>query len=151
VVCYPADPPIHLAPKRWNHRFIMDLYRIALAVVCSICYLFMYCLGLKTRKTVVNRILRSPRIKPGRESDGSYSIPKMRILLVVAHPDDECYFFGPILNCLGPRGNSNGLLHILCMSIGNYEQLGETRHKEFEGSCRTFGIPSNRLTTLNHP
>lgn len=39
-----------------------------------------------------------------------------RVLLVIAHPDDECMFFGPtILNFVRKR---NCYLYLMCMSTG---------------------------------
>ena len=39
-----------------------------------------------------------------------------RILLVIAHPDDECMFFGPLLISLRERKNCT--VYILCLTQG---------------------------------
>ena len=65
----------------------MNTY-VDVLVICSICYLFMYILSLKVRKTVMDRLLRSPLIKPGKEMYGHFSAQTKRILFVIAHPDD---------------------------------------------------------------
>jgi N-acetylglucosaminylphosphatidylinositol deacetylase len=40
---------------------------------------------------------------------------EQRVLLVVAHPDDETLFFSPTLLGLAAQGN---VVHILCLSAG---------------------------------
>lgn len=40
------------------------------------------------------------------------------ILLVTAHPDDECMFFGPVLCNLTSKSLKNQV-HVLCLSKGN--------------------------------
>ena len=37
------------------------------------------------------------------------------VLLVIAHPDDECMFFGPTIQTLNVLGNT---INILCMTSG---------------------------------
>lgn len=59
------------------------------------------------------------------------------VLLVTAHPDDECMFFGPVISCLLDQGVP---VHILCLSTGNWYGQGETRRKEFHESCTALGI-----------
>lgn len=57
-------------------------------------------------------------------------------LLIVAHPDDETMFFGPtIINILA---NNNSLI-ILCLSNGDFENLGEQREQEFSNVTRALG------------
>ncbi|KAJ3275859.1 hypothetical protein HDV01_006725 [Terramyces sp. JEL0728] len=58
------------------------------------------------------------------------------ILLVTAHPDDECMFFSPAIIQLSKTNN----LHILCLSVGNDQGLGNIREKELISSCRVLGI-----------
>lgn len=40
-----------------------------------------------------------------------------KILLVTAHPDDECMFFGPTLTNLSAKRLKNEI-HVLCLSKG---------------------------------
>lgn len=40
-----------------------------------------------------------------------------RVLLVIAHPDDECMFFGPTV--LNFTSNKNCTLYLMCLSTGN--------------------------------
>lgn len=47
--------------------------------------------------------------------------PKKRVLLVIAHPDDECMFFGPTV--LNFTGNKNCTLYVMCLSTGEHSLL----------------------------
>ncbi|XP_043910456.1 N-acetylglucosaminyl-phosphatidylinositol de-N-acetylase [Protopterus annectens] len=70
-----------------------------------------------------------------------------RILVVVAHPDDECMFFGPaLLKWL----KSGFYVSLLCLSSGNYYHLGDVRKKELVDSCSELGIPATRVTIIEH-
>lgn len=42
-----------------------------------------------------------------------------RVLLVIAHPDDECMFFGPTV--LNFTGNRDCTLYVMCLSTGERE------------------------------
>ncbi|KAJ3258167.1 hypothetical protein HK103_003985 [Boothiomyces macroporosus] len=64
------------------------------------------------------------------------------ILLVTAHPDDECMFFSPAIIQLSKTNN----VHVLCLSVGNDQGLGKTREKELIKSCSILGI-KNVLST----
>ncbi|KAL2653496.1 hypothetical protein R1flu_021624 [Riccia fluitans] len=57
-------------------------------------------------------------------------------LLLVAHPDDECMFFGPTLLLLSMLGGCE--FHVLCISIGNADGLGSLRKLEMMSSCSVF-------------
>ncbi|KAK9670899.1 N-acetylglucosaminyl-phosphatidylinositol de-N-acetylase, partial [Basidiobolus ranarum] len=69
------------------------------------------------------------------------------ILLVTAHPDDECMFFGPTLLNL----QKTSQLHVLCLSKGNHDKLGEIREKELVDSCRVLGVKPENAHSLDHP
>ncbi|KIY03817.1 uncharacterized protein Z520_00508 [Fonsecaea multimorphosa CBS 102226] len=62
-----------------------------------------------------------------------------RIILLVAHPDDESMFFSPTLQALTHPSLQNHL-KILCMSTGNSEGLGATRKLELEKAAMTLGL-----------
>jgi N-acetylglucosaminylphosphatidylinositol deacetylase len=49
-----------------------------------------------------------------KRSQKAFSNSK-NILIVIAHPDDECMFFGPAILYLIGKGLS---VHLLCLSIG---------------------------------
>ncbi|XP_053690541.1 N-acetylglucosaminyl-phosphatidylinositol de-N-acetylase [Sabethes cyaneus] len=69
-----------------------------------------------------------------------------RALLVTAHPDDECMFFGPTILELRRR---NCRVFLLCLSEGNYGQRGEERRQELWNACESLGIKPEDITLLN--
>ncbi|GAB0134116.1 hypothetical protein EsDP_00002501 [Epichloe bromicola] len=72
------------------------------------------------------------------------------LLVVTAHPDDECLFFSPsILGVLDRNKNIKGGLVV--MSTGNNYGLGELRKKELLGSCAALGMDTTRCVALDHP
>ncbi|KAI9277363.1 putative N-acetylglucosaminyl-phosphatidylinositol deacetylase [Sporodiniella umbellata] len=73
---------------------------------------------------------------------------KSRVLLLTAHPDDECMFFGPTLTALHSLKSQ---VHVLCLSTGNAEGLGSLRKKELVKSCQTLGISASRVKCVDHP
>ncbi|KNE59824.1 hypothetical protein AMAG_05280 [Allomyces macrogynus ATCC 38327] len=83
----------------------------------------------------------SPRPKHFDASD--------RILLVIAHPDDECMFFGPTVVALA-RGH-RALVHVLSLSTGNADGLGAVRVKELVRSCAVLGLPEARVHWVDAP
>jgi N-acetylglucosaminylphosphatidylinositol deacetylase len=60
-------------------------------------------------------------------------------LLVTAHPDDECMFFGPFVRRVVSGG---GAVHLLCLSRGNSEGLGAVREAELERGASKLGLSS---------
>jgi len=62
-----------------------------------------------------------------------------RIVLLIAHPDDESMFFNPTLQALTEPQLQNHV-KVLCMSTGNSEGIGETRRKELEQAAVTLGL-----------
>ena len=54
------------------------------------------------------------------------------ITLIIAHPDDECMFFYPTIS----RAKR---LHIICLSNGGYDGLGDQREKELQRAARRLG------------
>lgn len=63
------------------------------------------------------------------------------VLLLTAHPDDECMFFSPTILNLIPIAK----VQVLCMSEGNDEGV---RQKELESSCKVLGI--SKCESVNH-
>jgi N-acetylglucosaminylphosphatidylinositol deacetylase len=62
-----------------------------------------------------------------------------RIVLLIAHPDDEAMFFSPTLLALTYPALGNHL-KILCLSTGNADGLGETRKNELVESAMKLGV-----------
>ncbi|KAK4779418.1 hypothetical protein SAY86_006946 [Trapa natans] len=73
---------------------------------------------------------------------------KRNVLLVVAHPDDESMFFSPTINYLTEMGHN---LHILCLSIGNADGLGNIRKDELYRACAELKVPHQQVKVLDHP
>lgn len=63
------------------------------------------------------------------------NLPKGNLLVVIAHPDDESMFFGPLISSFT---NSINKLYILCLSNGDENGLGLTRQEEFEKAVKVF-------------
>lgn len=60
-----------------------------------------------------------------------------KVLLITAHPDDECMFFTPtIVNFI-----SKGIeIDLLCLSTGNFDGIGMQRKGELIKSAKVLGI-----------
>ncbi|PNS19347.1 hypothetical protein CAC42_2524 [Sphaceloma murrayae] len=64
-----------------------------------------------------------------------------RIVLLIAHPDDEAMFFSPsVLSLTSPDLGNH--LKILCLSTGNAEGLGTIRRHELVKSALLLGVRS---------
>ncbi|KAL4079564.1 putative deacetylase LmbE-like domain-containing protein, partial [Scleroderma citrinum] len=73
-----------------------------------------------------------------------------RILLLTAHPDDECFFFSPTIlafqeDALRPE------IYSLCLSTGNAEGLGEMRRMELGRSLDIMGVEPDKRWVVDHP
>lgn len=55
-----------------------------------------------------------------------------KILLVIAHPDDESMFFSPLLYHTKP--------FVLCLSNGNFNGLGKLRAEELSMLCESLNL-----------
>ncbi|XP_071177576.1 N-acetylglucosaminyl-phosphatidylinositol de-N-acetylase-like [Mytilus edulis] len=77
-------------------------------------------------------------------------IPKFprKILLITAHPDDECMFFSPTVQAETSKGN---FVYVLCLSKGDYYRIGDKRRKELIKSCSMLGIPERNVLQVDHP
>ncbi|KAK7794435.1 hypothetical protein R5R35_003808 [Gryllus longicercus] len=67
-----------------------------------------------------------------------------RVLFVIAHPDDECMFFGPIIITLAQRHDCQ--MFLLCLSNGDFRNEGKQRKSELWKSCKILGIPEDNIT-----
>jgi N-acetylglucosaminylphosphatidylinositol deacetylase len=72
-----------------------------------------------------------------------YNFNKKNIILLTAHPDDEIMFFYPTIKNIIKENN----IHLICLSNGNYERIGNIREKELYCLCKNIGI--NYLTINN--
>eukprot|EP00897_Mesotaenium_endlicherianum_P004374 jgi/Mesen1/3965/ME000210S03206 len=72
-----------------------------------------------------------------------------RVLLLVAHPDDESMFFAPTL--LASSALKISSLHILCLSSGNAYGLGHVRRQEMVAACSVLGVKAEDVRVLDHP
>ena len=76
----------------------------------------------------------------------------LKLLCVVAHPDDECFAFGGALALAAEAGIET---HIVCLTDGqaatnrgastSAEELGRIRREEFSASCRVLGATDFEL------
>ncbi len=77
-----------------------------------------------------------------------------RILLLTAHPDDECMFFAPTILKLSAfaqhHNQSSPELHSLCLSNGDADGLGVRRELELQGSLDVLGISRDNSMILSH-
>ncbi len=76
----------------------------------------------------------------------------LKMMLVVAHPDDECFGFGGALALAADRGIETC---VICLTDGqaathrgeaaSAQELGEMRRKEFAASCKILGVTQHEL------
>ncbi len=75
-----------------------------------------------------------------------------RVLLLTAHPDDECMFFAPTLLGLNNRmSNVPYELYSICLSSGDADGLGNIRKQELKGSLDVLGVAEERRWVLDRP
>ncbi|EPX72881.1 pig-L [Schizosaccharomyces octosporus yFS286] len=72
---------------------------------------------------------------------------KERVLFIFAHPDDESMFFGPTLEYLSKHRNVQ--VHLLCLSNGNADGLGNLRQTELVNAASQFQIPKSNIKILS--
>jgi len=70
-----------------------------------------------------------------------------RIGLIVAHPDDESFFFVPSLASIVSvmKGSGDCSFSILCLSNGNAENLGKIREDELAKAAKILGIGVDKI------
>ena len=73
-----------------------------------------------------------------------------RILLLTAHPDDECFFFAPTILALR-EDPTHPEIYSLTLSTGNAEGLGEIRKDELSRSLDVLGIDQDKRWVVDHP
>ncbi|KAJ4485807.1 LmbE-like protein [Lentinula aciculospora] len=97
------------------------------------------------------------------ENESLVSTRSQRVLLVTAHPDDECLFFAPTIKGLTKSwrmdtSNDNKIgqnheneLFSLCLSVGDADGLGHIRKEEYEKSLDVMGIKDTNRIALDDP
>ena len=89
-------------------------------------------------------------------------IENPRILLLTAHPDDECLFFAPTLSSLlaspsipddteASNGQKSAEVYSLCLSVGDADGLGDVRQDELSRSLNMLGVEESRRWVVDHP
>ncbi|KAK2968203.1 hypothetical protein RJ640_017684 [Escallonia rubra] len=81
-------------------------------------------------------------------SNAGGALRRRDVLLLLAHPDDESMFFTPTLNYLTSRGHN---IHILCMSTGNADGMGNIRKQELFQASAVLKVPLHQIKILDHP
>lgn len=71
-------------------------------------------------------------------------IRNKKILLLTAHPDDEIMFFYPTIKNLC----NNNDFHLLCLSNGNYDKLGNIREEELKKICNLIKFKNFELCSF---
>ncbi|KAL3272210.1 hypothetical protein HHI36_022692 [Cryptolaemus montrouzieri] len=71
-----------------------------------------------------------------------------RVLIVTAHPDDECMFFGPTI--LNLTKQTDTTVYLMCLSTGKNYGMDVTRRKELYKACKVLGIKDSSIMVLNH-
>ena len=107
----------------------MGMFVITVLMVIS------YCLLMKLHQTQN----KSNKLKFGAKA-------KDKILVVTAHPDDECMFFSPTIIYFKEKGLE---VNILCLTNGGYDGLGKQRAYELYKSSENFNIPLGQVSISN--
>lgn len=63
--------------------------------------------------------------------------PLSHYLIITAHPDDESMFFLPFIKS---KLSSKEMIHLLCLSVGDFQGLGNVRKKELKACCKELKI-----------
>lgn len=76
----------------------------------------------------------------------------LKLMCVIAHPDDECFGFGGALALAADRGVETYVVCLTDGQAGSYrgdattgEELGRMRREEFAASCEMLGITRHEL------
>ncbi|CAK7272410.1 hypothetical protein SEPCBS119000_005108 [Sporothrix epigloea] len=129
--------------RRLSSRFSVSLSRRAWRRLLQLALLALIC-PLVLQWVLAYLIGRDERLLPPDLQSAK------NLLVVTAHPDDECVFFAPsILGVLDQNRNVHGSL--ISLSTGNNYGLGDLRKKELKGSCAALHIDPTRCVALDHP
>ncbi|CAL1699297.1 unnamed protein product [Somion occarium] len=102
---------------------------------------------------LVVSLLANVLLTPLRSGIDSILPPSNNILLLTAHPDDECMFFAPTILSLTKYhvNEKRPNLYSLCLSVGNAEGLGNIRRDELQRSLDVLGVDQGRRWVVDHP
>ena len=89
--------------------------------------------------------------KPAQKDLGIVTDGSANILLLTAHPDDECMFFAPTILALHDAITPPPALYSLCLSVGNADGIGDTRRHELARSLEVLGIEEGRRWVVDTP
>lgn len=81
-------------------------------------------------------------LAPHQEADA-------KMFLVIAHPDDEAMFFVPIVAAIFRNTTCRRNIHVVCLSSGDFEGLGQQRKEELFLSCRHLGIATENVCVID--
>lgn len=149
-------PPSADCPLSWLflHGFIYVLCSVyERDQLCNLSAMFLFAMtcGWSYRRTVLQKNATSSGDSPHLQQDEERQFlidPNRcrRALLIVAHPDDECMFFAPIVRRLVRLGVD---LSLVSASNGNYEESGSIRRKELVEAARRLGVERNRVRIID--
>lgn len=93
----------------------------------------------------------------------SSGLKSQRVLVLTAHPDDECMFFSPTITSLTQAqvflhahqdlsvSSAKSDVFSFCLSSGDAGGLGEVRKRELDGSLDVLGIVKDNRKVLDEP
>jgi LmbE family N-acetylglucosaminyl deacetylase len=92
------------------------------------------------------------QLSPAQTPKAAVETPRFKLLLVTAHPDDECFAFGGALALAADAGVETS---VVCFTDGqaatnrgvaeSAEELGQMRRAEFAASCAILGVAHHEL------
>jgi hypothetical protein len=93
---------------------LLSIFTIIYIIISILLYYAIFYVGESAyiRSTKLPKILNEDQTD-ARNNEGTTI---KRVLLIIAHPDDECMFFGPTLVTLAQ--NQNYRIFVLCLSKG---------------------------------
>ena len=90
--------------------------------------------------------------QPEANPDQTQATKKLKLMLIVAHPDDECFAFGGALALAADQGVET---RVICLTDGqaatnrgssaDAADLGRMRREEFTASCNILGVTQHEL------
>lgn len=119
---------------------LMGLNAVLFVTLLAVC-------SMRQRASAVP--LPGPAEAASAEANGA----RKQALLVTAHPDDESMFFLPLLHSLTDHSShltsdSKWDVHLLCLSRGNFDGLGDIRAKELVACASFLGLQEDHVHVL---